>query len=48
MDLAAVARVLGHGFGGMNLIFDEHGFPEPDLEAHSRGLVEVLEQAGMD
>ena len=47
MDPAAVGRVLGHGFGGMNLIFDEHGFPEAELEAQSRGLAEVLEQAGM-
>ena len=47
MDPELVGQVLGHGFGGMNLIFEEHGFPEADLEAQSHGLVEVLQQAGM-
>ncbi len=47
MDAGLVAKVLSHGFGGMNLIFEEHGFPESELEAQSLGLVEVLEQAGM-
>ena len=31
----------------MNVIFDEHRFPEAQLEAMSKGLIEVLEQAGM-
>lgn len=47
MDPELVGDVLRHGFGGLNLICDEHGFPEADLEAQSRGLVQVLEQAGM-
>jgi hypothetical protein len=47
MDAERVAQALAHGFGGMNLIFDENGFPESELEAMSRGLLEVLEQAGM-
>ena len=47
MDPDLVGKVLSHGFGGMNLIFEEHGFPEAELEAQSRGLVEVLEQAGL-
>lgn len=48
MDAELVAQALSRGFGGMNLIFDEHGFPQSDLEAMSRGLLEVLEQAGME
>lgn len=47
MDAELVAKALSRGFGGMNIIFEEHGFPESDLEAQSLGLVEVLEQAGM-
>jgi hypothetical protein len=47
MDAELVAQALAHGFGGMNLIFEENGFPESELEAMSMGLVEVLEQAGM-
>jgi len=47
MDPDLIGQVLGHGFGGMNVIFDEHRFPEAELEAMSRGLIEVLEQAGM-
>ena len=47
MDAELVAQALAHGFGGMNLIFEENGFQEADLEAQSLGLVEVLEQAGM-
>jgi len=47
MDAQRVANALAHGFGGMNEVFDRFGFPEPELELMSRGLVEVLEQAGM-
>jgi hypothetical protein len=47
MDAELVAEALARGFGGINLIFEEHGFPESELEAMSRGLLEVLEQAGM-
>lgn len=35
------------GFAGMNSIFDKHGFPEHELESISRGILEVIEQAGM-
>ena len=31
----------------MNSIFDDHGFPESELEAMSNGVVEVIGQAGM-
>ena len=47
MDAQSVATALAHGFGGMNEVFDRFGFPESELELMSRGLVEVLEQAGM-
>lgn len=47
MDAELVAQALSRGFGGMNIIFEEHGFPESDLEAQSLGLVEVLDQAGI-
>mgnify|MGYP006197167231 CR=1 FL=1 len=47
MDAQCVATALAHGFGGMNEVFDRFGFPESELELMSRGLVEVLEQAGM-
>lgn len=47
MDAELVAQALARGFGGMNVIFEEYGFPETELEAMSRGLLEVLEQAGM-
>jgi hypothetical protein len=46
--VAAAHRMsLKGGFGGMNIILEEHGFSESELEAMSRGLLEVLEQAGM-
>lgn len=38
---------LRRGFAGMNSIFDKHGFPEQELESMSRGILEVIEQAGM-
>jgi hypothetical protein len=47
IDAELVAQALAHGFGGMNLIFEESGFPESELEAMSLGVLEVLEQAGM-
>ena len=31
----------------MNAIFDQQGFPKTELEAMSRGVIEVIEQAGM-
>ena len=48
MDADMVAAALSRGFGGINTIFDQYGFPEDELEAMSRGLVEVFQQAGMD
>jgi hypothetical protein len=31
----------------MNGIFDDHRFPECELEAISKGAIEVVEQAGI-
>lgn len=47
MDPAAVGHALAHGFGGMNEVFERFGFPEDELEQASRGLAELIEQAGM-
>ena len=47
MDAALVAAALSRGLGGINAIFDRFGFPEDELESMSRGLAEVLQQAGM-
>lgn len=50
IDARLVDGGLARGFGGINIIFEEHGFPERELEAMSRELLEVLEvleQAGM-
>lgn len=47
MDASRVGAALARGFNGMNEVFERFGFPESELELMSRGLVEVLEQAGM-
>ena len=47
MDADLVAGALARGFDGMNAVFERFGFPEDELERMSKGLVEVLEQAGM-
>lgn len=47
IDARMLGPFLDRAFDGMNAIFDMHGFPEGELESMSRGLVEVLEQAGM-
>lgn len=46
MDPVAVGQALACGFGGMNEVFERFGFPEDELEQASRGLVELIEQAG--
>lgn len=47
IDGNKVVNFLRHGFDGMNTVFEKFGFPEDELESMSRGLVEVIEQAGM-
>jgi hypothetical protein len=34
--------LLNQAFAGMNALFDQHGFPEPELEAMSMGLVALI------
>jgi hypothetical protein len=33
---------LNQAFAGMNALFDQHGFPEPKLEAMSLSLVALI------
>ena len=47
MDVEKIKQFLLDGFEGMNALFEKHGFPESELEIMSRGLIEVMEQAGM-
>ena len=47
IDPEKLRRFLMAGFQAMNSLFDEHGFPESELEAMSNGVLEVVEQAGM-
>ena len=48
IDLDKLGVVLKRGFEAINGIFEAHGFPEAELEVISRGLLEVLEQAGVN
>jgi hypothetical protein len=36
---------LNQAFAGMNSLFDQHGFPESELEAMRMGLVALIEVA---
>ena len=47
IEAAKLKQFLLRGFAGMNALFDKHGFPEHELEMMSRGVIEVVEQAGM-
>jgi len=47
IDAYKLGDFLNRAYAGMNSIFDKHGFPESELESMSRGLAEVIEQAGM-
>lgn len=47
MDVEKIKQFLLDGFEAMNALFDKHGFPESELESMSRGLIEVMEQAGL-
>lgn len=47
IDAYKLGDFLNRAFAGMNSIFDKHKFPESELESMSRGLGEVIEQAGM-
>ena len=47
IDLEQLQATLARGFNAMNSVFETHGFPETELELMSRGLMEVIEQAGI-
>ena len=47
IDAVKLRDFLLRGFAGMNALFDKHEFPERELELMSRGVIEVVEQAGM-
>ena len=47
MDTTKLRDFLLRGFAGMNSLFERHGFPESELEVMRRGVIEVIEQAGM-
>ena len=46
MDVEKIQQFLLDGFDGMNELFSKHGFPDAELESMSRGLIEVMQQAG--
>lgn len=47
IDLLQLRATLARGFAAMNSVFGRHGFPESELELMSRGLMEVIELAGI-
>jgi len=47
IDIDRLGQFLQLGLKAMNTIFDKHGFPEHELKAMSRGVLEVVERAGM-
>ena len=46
VDPEKLRTFLLRGFGAMNALFNDHGFPESELEVMSNGIIEVIEQAG--
>jgi hypothetical protein len=44
MDDARIRQFLLDGFDGMQTLFTQHGFPEAELEAMSRGLIGLMTQ----
>ncbi len=47
IDAERLRSFLFDGFAGVNALFEKHGFPESENEIISRGLLEVIEQAGL-
>lgn len=47
IDLEKLGAALTRGFEAINSLFETHAFPENELETISRGVIEVLEQAGV-
>ncbi len=48
MDVERLGDFLRRGFHGLNLLFDKHGFPEPELEVMSLGLAQYMDYARSD
>lgn len=46
IDAAKLKKWLLEGFSIINEVFDKHGLPESEKEIFTRGLQEVVEQAG--
>ena len=46
IDIEALQKVLLHGFAGTNELFDRYGFDEKENEAMTRGVIEMVQQAG--
>ena len=46
IDSEKLKKWLLEGFDGVNELFEKHGFPGSENEVLSRGLLEVIEQAG--
>ncbi len=47
IDAMELGKFLTRGLAAMNSLFNDHSFPEDELEAMSKGVIEVIEQAGM-
>jgi len=47
IDIDRLGQFLQLGLKAMNTIFDQYQFPKQELEAMSRGVLEVVERAGM-
>lgn len=47
VDPDKLGAFLAAGFAGMNAIFDEHGFPEFELQIITEGVIDVITQAGV-
>jgi hypothetical protein len=47
IDRERLGQFLTRGFAAMRSLFNDHGFPEDEMEAMSNGVIELVEQAGM-
>ena len=47
IDIDALRKVLLHGFAGTNELFDRFGFDEKENEVITRGVIEVVQGAGL-
>ena len=45
MDVEKLGEFLRRGFDGMNMLFDQHGFSEPELEVMSLGFAQYMDYA---